>query len=387
MRKIAVFTGTRAEYGLLYWIIKGLNETVDIELLLYVGGSHLSQKYGNTVRHIEEDGFRINERLDFLDSSDTPTGIAKSMGSALVLAAEAFQRDKPDLLVVLGDRFEVMAICQAAMLRCMPIAHIHGGETTEGVIDEAVRHSITKMSHLHFTSTDVYRNRVIQLGESPERVFNVGAPGIDSIMSLKLLDREALTSSLDFDVTSPFIVVTYHPVTLSKDGAVLALENLLCVLATYTDFKFIITYPNADTHNQGLINALDVFKEKYCDQVLLVRSLGHLRYLSLLKYCEAVIGNSSSGLIEAPTFHKPTVNIGCRQRGRIRGGTVIDSDEDILSITNSLARAMSDEFRNECLSGQNPYGLGGSSRKILDTIKNISLDDLIMKKFHDTRIL
>jgi UDP-hydrolysing UDP-N-acetyl-D-glucosamine 2-epimerase len=387
MRKITVFTGTRAEYGLLYWIIKGLSEAVDIELLLYVGGSHLSQKYGNTVRHIEEDGFRISERLDFLDSSDTPTGIAKSMGSALVLAAEAFQRDKPDLLVVLGDRFEVMAICQAAMLGCIPIAHIHGGETTEGVIDEAVRHSITKMSHLHFTSTDVYRNRVIQLGESPERVFNVGAPGIDSIMSLKLLDREALTGSLDFDVTGPFIVVTYHPVTLSKDGAVLALENLLCVLATYTDFKFIITYPNADTHNQGLINALDVFKEKYCDQVLLVRSLGHLRYLSLLKYCEAVIGNSSSGLIEAPAFHKPTVNIGCRQRGRIRGGTVIDSDEDILSITNSLARAMSDEFRNECLSGQNPYGLGGSSRKILDTIKNISLDDLIMKKFHDTRIL
>ena len=387
MRKIAVFTGTRAEYGLLYWIIKGLNETVDIELLLYVGGSHLSQKYGNTVRYIEEDGFRISERLDFLDSSDTPTGIAKSMSSALVLAAEAFQRDKPDLLVVLGDRFEVMAICQAAMLRCMPIAHIHGGETTEGVIDEAVRHSITKMSHLHFTSTDVYRNRVIQLGESPERVFNVGAPGIDGIMSLKLLDREALTGSLDFDVTGPFIVVTYHPVTLSKDGAVLALENLLCVLATYTDFKFIVTYPNADTHNQGLINALDVFKEKYCDQVLLVRSLGHLRYLSLLKYCEAVIGNSSSGLIEAPAFHKPTVNIGCRQKGRIRGVTVIDSDEDILSITNSLVRAMSDEFRNECLSGQNPYGLGGSSRKILDTIKNISLDDLLMKKFHDTRIL
>jgi len=387
MRKIAVFTGTRAEYGLLYWIIKGLNESPDVELQLYVGGTHLSPKFGNTIEQIEQDGFPVSDRLDFLDSSDTPFGIAKSMGRALGLAAEAFQRDKPDLLVVLGDRFEVMAICQAAMLGCIPIAHIHGGETTEGVIDEAVRHSITKMSHLHFTSTDVYRNRVIQLGESPEKVFNVGAPGIDSIMSLKLLDREALTSSLDFDVTGSFFVVTYHPVTLSKDGAVLALENLLRVLAAYTDFKFIITYPNADTHNQGLINALDVFKERYCDQVLLVRSLGHLRYLSLLKYCEAVIGNSSSGLIEAPAFHKPTVNIGCRQRGRIRGATVIDSDEDIVSITSSLVRAMSDEFRAECLSGQNPYGSGGSSRKILDTIKIISLDNLIMKKFHDTRIL
>ena len=387
MRKIAVFTGTRAEYGLLYWIIKGLSEAVEIEFLLYVGGSHLSQKYGNTVRHIEEDGFRISERLDFLDSSDTPTGIAKSMGSALVLAAEAFQRDKPDLLVVLGDRFEVMAICQAAMLGCIPIAHIHGGETTEGLIDEAVRHSITKMSHLHFTATDAYRNRVIQLGEIPQKVFNVGAPGIDSIKSLKLIDRNALTGSLGFDVTGPFIVVTYHPVTLNKDGALIALENLLSVLATYPDLNFIITYPNADTHNQGLITALEAFKKEHCDQVLLVRSLGQLRYLSLLKHCEAVIGNSSSGLIEAPTFLKPTVNIGNRQGGRICGGTVINSDEDVPSITKALIKALSKDFREKCLSEHNPYGSGGSSERILDIIKSISLDDLVMKKFYDVKPL
>ena len=294
MRKIAVFTGTRAEYGLLYWIIKGLNESLDVELQLYVGGTHLSAKFGSTIEQIEQDGFPVSDCLDFLDSSDTPFGIAKSMGSALGLAAEAFQRNKPDLLVVLGDRFEVMAICQAAMLGCIPIAHIHGGETTEGLIDEAVRHSITKMSHLHFTATDAYRNRVIQLGEIPEKVFNVGAPGIDSIKSLKLIDRDALTASLGFDVKEPFIVVTYHPVTLNKDGALIALENLLSVLATYPDLKFIITYPNADTHNQGLITALEAFKKEHCDQVLLVRSLGQLRYLSLLKHCEAVIGNSSS---------------------------------------------------------------------------------------------
>ena len=387
MRKIAVFTGTRAEYGLLYWIIKGLSEAVEIEFLLYVGGSHLSQKYGNTVRYIEEDGFRISERLDFLDSSDTPTGIAKSMGSALVLAAEAFQRDKPDLLVVLGDRFEVMAICQAAMLGCIPIAHIHGGETTEGLIDEAVRHSITKMSHLHFTATDAYRNRVIQLGEIPQKVFNVGAPGIDSIKSLKLIDRNALTASLGFDVTGPFIVVTYHPVTLNKDGALIALVNLLSVLATYPDLNFIITYPNADTHNQGLITALEAFKKEHCDQVLLVRSLGQLRYLSLLKHCEAVIGNSSSGLIEAPTFLKPTVNIGDRQGGRICGGTVINSDEDVPSITKALIKALSKDFREKCLSEHNPYGSGGSSKRILDIIKSISLDDLVMKKFYDVKPL
>lgn len=387
MRKIAVFTGTRAEYGLLYWIIKGLNESVDIELLLYVGGSHLSQKFGNTVRHIEEDGFRISERLDFLDFSDTPTGVAKSMASALVLAAEALQRDKPDLLVVLGDRFEVMAICQAAMLGCVPIGHIHGGETTEGLIDEAVRHSITKMSHLHFTATDAYRNRVIQLGENPQKVFNVGAPGIDSIKSLKLMDRSALTTSLGFDVAGPFIVVTYHPVTLSKDGALIALENLLSVLAAYPELKFIITYPNADTYNQGLIAALEVFKEEHSDQVLLVRSLGQLRYLSLLKHCEAVIGNSSSGLIEAPTFLKPTVNIGCRQGGRICGGTVINSDEDIVSITKALKKALSKDFGEACLSEQNPYGSGGSSEKILDVIKSTSLDGLVMKKFYDAKPL
>lgn len=387
MRKIAVFTGTRAEYGLLYWIIKGLSEAVEIELLLYVGGSHLSQKYGNTVRHIEEDGFRISGRLDFLNSSDTPTGIAKSMSSALILAAEAFQRDKPDLLVVLGDRFEVMSICQAAMLGCIPIAHIHGGETTEGAIDEAARHSITKMSHLHFTATDAYRNRVIQLGENSQKVFNVGAPGIDSIKSLKLIDRNALTDSLGFDVTGAFIVVTYHPVTLHKDGALIALKNLLHVLASFPEFKFIITYPNADTHNQGLITALEAFKKEHSDQVLLVRSLGQLRYLSLLKHCEAVIGNSSSGLIEAPTFLKPTVNIGHRQRGRICGGTVINSDEDVPSIMKALIKALSKDFREKCLSERNPYGSGGSSKRILDIIKSISLDDLVMKKFCDVKLL
>ena len=387
MRKIAVFTGTRAEYGLLYWIIKGLSEAVEIEFLLYVGGSHLSQKYGYTVRHIEEDGFRISERLDFLDSSDTPTGIAKSMGSALVLAAEAFQRDKPDLLVVLGDRFEVMAICQAAMLGCIPIAHIHGGETTEGLIDEAVRHSITKMSHLHFTATDAYRSRVIQLGEIPEKVFNVGAPGIDSINSLRLLDRNALTDSLGFDVTGPFIVVTYHPVTLNKDGALIALKNLLSVLAKYPNLNFIITYPNADTHNQGLIAALEQFKREHCDRVLLVRSLGQLRYLSLLKHCEAVIGNSSSGLIEAPTFFKPTVNIGNRQGGRICGGTVINCDEDAPSIRNALMKALSEDFSEKCLSERNPYGSGGSSQRILDIIRGITLDGLVIKKFYDGKPL
>ena len=387
MRKIAVFTGTRAEYGLLYWIIKGLDESADIELQLYVGGTHLSPKFGNTIEQIEQDGFPICDSLDFLDPSDTPLGIAKSMGRALELASEAFQRNKPDLLVVLGDRFEVMAICQAAMLGCVPISHIHGGEITEGAIDESVRHSITKMSHLHFTATEAYRKRVIQLGENPQKVFNVGAPGIDSIKSLKLIDRNALAGSLSFDVNSPFIVVTYHPVTLNKEGSLIALENLLSVLASFTDLNIIITYPNADTYNQEIINALKAFKKEHSDRVLLVRSLGQLLYLSLLKHCEAVIGNSSSGLIEAPTFLKPTVNIGNRQDGRICGGTVINSDEDVISITRALKKALSKDFKEKCLSEHNPYGSGGSSEKILDIIKSISLDDLVMKKFYDIKLL
>jgi len=385
MRKIAVFTGTRAEYGLLYWIIKGLKESPNVELQLYVGGAHLSPKFGNTIEQIEQDGFPICDRLDFLDPSDTPFGIAKSMSKALELAAKAFQRNRPDLLVVLGDRFEVMAICQAAMLDCIPISHIHGGETTEGAIDESVRHSITKMSHIHFTSTEAYRKRVIQLGEIPQKVFNVGAPGIDSIKSLKLINRKALASSLRFDVNCPFFLVTYHPVTLNKDGALIALENLLSVLATYSELNIIITYPNADTHNRGIIKALKAFKKEHCDRVLLVQSLGQLHYLSLLKHCEAVIGNSSSGLIEAPTFLKPTVNIGNRQNGRISGGTVINSDADVASINKALKKALSKDFKEKCLSEHNPYGSGVSSKKILDIIKSISLDDIVMKKFYDVK--
>jgi len=384
MRKIAVFTGTRAEYGLLYWIIKGLNESSKVELQLLVGGTHLSEKFGNTFLQIEQDGFVINNRLDFLDPSDSSNGIAKSMGSALVQAEAVFSINKPDLLVVLGDRFELMAICQAAMLTRIPIAHIHGGEITEGLIDEAVRHSITKMSHLHFTSTEVYRNRVIQLGEQPQQVYNFGAPGIDNIKSLDLLDRQALAKSINFDIMDPFFIVTYHPVTLSNNGALEALENLLHVLDTYKNIKFVITYPNADTHNQGLINALDVFQKNNSDQVLLITSLGQLRYLSLLKYCELVIGNSSSGIIEAPAFHKPTVNIGCRQGGRIKGGTIIDSNENISSIKKSLDKAMSEDFKKKCFYEDNPYGSGGSSDKILKIIKSTPINNLIIKEFYDT---
>ncbi len=386
MKKIAVFTGTRAEYGLLYWIIKGLQDSSTSELQLYVGGMHLSPEFGKTIEQIKSDGFPITEKLEFLLSSDTPVGIAKSMGLALIGAADALDRTKPDLLVVLGDRFESMAICQAAMVAQIPIAHIHGGETTEGLIDEAVRHSITKMSHLHFTATEEYRQRVIQLGENASHVFNVGAPGIDSIKALKLLSREELSISLDFDVTeAPYMVVTYHPVTLSSDGAVEDLKQLLIALRQYPKHKFLITYPNADTHGRALIPLLDEFAKELQGRVLLVQSLGQLRYLSALKHCELVIGNSSSGLIEVPTFKVPTINIGNRQKGRIAGETVKSCKGDKSSILKAIDEVLSAEFKKICRNSQNPYGEGDSSDRILNIIQNTRLDGLVYKSFFDIK--
>lgn len=386
MKKIAVFTGTRAEYGLLYWIIKGLYESSRAELQLYVGGMHLSPEFGKTIEQIEADGFPVTEKLEFLLSSDTPVGIAKSMGLAMIGAADSLERTKPDLLVVLGDRFESMAICQAAMVAQIPIAHIHGGETTEGLIDEAVRHSITKMSHLHFAATEEYRQRIVQLGENPSNVFNVGAPGIDSIKSLNLLSREELTASINFDVTDcPYMVVTYHPVTLSRDGAVEDLKQLLIALRQYPEHKFLITYPNADTHGRALIPLLEAFSNEMAGKVLLIQSLGQLRYLSALKHCDLVIGNSSSGLIEVPTFKVPTINIGNRQKGRLAGDTVISCEGDGSSILSAIDQALSYSFKEKCLNSSNPYGEGDSSEKILSTILNANLDGLVFKSFFDIK--
>ncbi|NWO02289.1 MAG: UDP-N-acetylglucosamine 2-epimerase (hydrolyzing) [Idiomarinaceae bacterium] len=383
-RKVAVFTGTRAEYGLLYWVIKGLEESSKADLLLFAGGMHLSPEFGKTINQIENDGFKVTEQLEFLLSSDSPVGIAKSMGLAMISAADAFQRTKPDMLVVLGDRYEALAVCQAAMIAQIPIVHIHGGETTEGLIDEAVRHSITKMSHLHFTATEDYRKRVIQLGEPPAMVYNFGAPGVDSIKNLKLLERNELSDAIEFNVLdTPFMVVTYHPVTLNKDGAIDDFTNLLSTLEKYENFKFIITYPNADTFGRSLITLLQEFKEKHPDKVLLTKSLGQLRYLSVLKNSELTIGNSSSGLIEAPSFGIPTVNIGRRQRGRVAGDTVINCDGDAESIKRSLDKALSSSFKKLCAQSKNPYGDGNSSKKIIDTLLSTELDNLVYKKFYD----
>jgi UDP-hydrolysing UDP-N-acetyl-D-glucosamine 2-epimerase len=386
MRKIAVFTGTRAEYGLLYWIIKMLHESPKATLQLMVGGMHLSHEFGYTIKQIEEDGFPIIERMEFLLASDSPVAISKSMGLAMIGAAEALERIQPDVLVVLGDRFESMAIAQAAMIARVPIAHIHGGETTEGLIDEAIRHSITKMAHLHFTSTEEYRDRVIQLGEQPERVFNYGAPGIDNIFSLPLLSLDKLSESIDFDLHRPYFLVTYHPVTLSEGGASHSLENLLNVLDGYEEYRLVISYPNADTSGRKLIEILEAYNNKAPHRVFLAKSLGQLKYLSLMKYCDAVLGNSSSGLIEAPAFGVPTLNVGSRQKGRLSGDTVINCDESFLSISHAMERIVNFEFRDSCRTASSPYGLGGSSQKIVAELVTCPLDNILEKVFYDLRL-
>ncbi|MBN7818876.1 UDP-N-acetylglucosamine 2-epimerase (hydrolyzing) [Bowmanella sp. Y57] len=384
MRRIAVFTGTRAEYGLLQWVIRGLHEHHEAQLQLIVGGMHLSPEFGYTAALIEQDGFPITEKIEFLLSSDTPVGIAKSMGLATISGAEAFERHKPDLLVLLGDRFEALAMAQAAMVARIPIAHIHGGERTEGLIDEAIRHSITKMSHLHFTSTEEYRTRVIQLGEHPERVFHVGAPGLDSIRRLNPIPLKVLSKIVGINLTdSPYFVVTYHPETLSPDGAIEQFRALLSVLSATQSHKLVITYPNADTHGRSLIALLNEFKHKNKDTVAVVKSVGQQNYLSLLKYCDAVIGNSSSGILEAPSFHVPTINIGSRQRGRITDDTVIHCDEDEDSIHAAVRKALSKDFKEKCTTSKSVYGDGLASERILETLMNTELKEIIRKHFYD----
>ena len=383
MRKIAVFTGTRAEYGLLYWVMKGLRLEADIDFQLFVGGMHLSREFGLTVKKIEDDGFHIKEQLEFLLSSDTPVAIGKSMGLALMSAVEAFSRHRPDLLVILGDRFESMAVAQAAMLSRVPIAHIHGGESTEGMIDEAVRHSISKMAHLHFTATEIYRERVIQLGEHPERVFNFGAPGIDNIKKLKLLDRKKLSNTLNFNLDKPYFLLTFHPVTLADEGDSEALINLLSALGAYPNYKILISFPNADAGNVEIIKILESFYQNDRERVFLFQSLGQLRYLSAMKHSEAVLGNSSSGLIEAPSLSVPTLNIGDRQKGRIAGATVYNSDTSQSSMARGLQTILTSDFKEICAKADNPYGVGGASQKIVSRLASYPLPGLINKKFYD----
>lgn len=384
MKKICVVTGTRAEYGLLTPLINKIQDDSDLVLQLVVTGMHMSPEFGMTVNSIENDGYEIAERIEILLSSDSPVGISKSMGLALISFSEAFERLQPDMVVVLGDRSEIFAVAAAASVARIPIAHLHGGETTEGAVDEGFRHSITKLSWLHFTSTEDYRKRVIQLGESPERVFNVGAIGIENIVKSPLMTKSELEQSLNVELKHPLLLVTFHPVTLENKTSSTQFQELLNVLDQYTEGTIIFTKANSDTDGRVINHMIDNYVKNHENNCLAYTSMGQQRYLSVMKIADAVVGNSSSGIIEAPSFNIPTVNIGDRQKGRKQAETVINCVPNEEMIREALAVALSPAFRERIENSINPYGDGNVSEKIMKVIRRVLMSEISLKKtFYD----
>ena len=381
-RKICVVTGTRAEYGLLRWVMDGIRNAPGLQLQLVVTGMHLSSEFGWTYREIEHDGFRIDSKVETLVASDSATALSKSMGLGMIGFGETLRELEPNLLLVLGDRFEILPAVAAALVARVPVAHLHGGESTEGAFDEAIRHSITKMSHLHFVATENYRRRVIQLGEHPDRVFTVGGLGIDNIRKMPLLERTALEASLGFELGQKNLLVTFHPATLEGATSAQQMTELLAALEDLKDTRLIFTMPNADTGGRELIEMIDRFVATH-ENARAFRSLGQLRYLSCVRHVDGVVGNSSSGLAEVPSFAKGTVNIGDRQRGRLKASSVIDCLPDRRSIAAALIKLYSPQFQLALKSAHNPYGEGGASEKVVQVIRDYPLDSILKKTFYD----
>jgi len=381
-RKICVVTGTRAEYGLLYWLMKGIEQDHQLDLQVIATGMHLSSEFGLTYKEIEKD-FKIDKKIEMLLSSDTAIGISKSMGLAQISFSEAYEELKPDLLIVLGDRYEIFSAVSAAMIGRVPIAHLHGGELTEGAYDDAIRHSITKMSHLHFTATDEYRNRVIQLGENPNRVFNVGGLGIENIQRLVLLSKDEFERSIDFKLNKKNILVTFHPVTLENNRSKDQFQELLDVIDELKDTNIIFTKANSDSDGRVINQMIDQYVFNNSDKSVCFKSLGQLRYLSALQYIDVVVGNSSSGLLEVPSFKIGTIDIGDRQKGRIKASSVIECEPSKDSIKFAFDKLYSKEFQITLNSTVNPYGDGCASDQIVQTIKKLELKNLLKKSFYD----
>lgn len=382
IRKICVVTGTRAEYGLLRWVMQEIQESPDLELQIIATNMHLSPEYGLTFQQIEADGFRIDWKIEMLLSSDTAVGITKSTGLGIIGFADAFQHLRPDTVLVLGDRYEIFAAVTSAMIACIPVAHLHGGELTEGLIDEALRHSITKMSHLHFVAAEVYRKRVIQLGEQPDNVFVVGGLGIDNIVRLKLLERQALEHALDIKFAEKNLMITFHPVTLENASAGHQVSELLEALEELEDTQLIFTLPNAEANSHEIITLIKKFETRH-NNAKAFTSLGQLKYLSCLKWVDGVIGNSSSGLIEAPSFYKGTINIGDRQRGRLKAASIIDCEPNKQSILEAIKILYSRNFQSKLLDVKNPYGNGGASKAIVKQLCAMSVSGILKKQFYD----
>ena len=383
MKKISILTSTRAEYGLLKPIINKLKEISDFDVYVVVTGAHLSPEFGLTYKEIAQDGIQIDEKIEIILSADTPSSISKSMGLAMINFADYFSKLIPDMLIVLGDRYETLAVCCVAMNQRIPIAHLYGGETTEGAVDEAIRHAITKLSYLHFTSTEEYRRRVIQLGEQPNRVFCVGAIGIENVLNEKLMSKAELETSINFKLDKPYAVITFHPVTLEDNNAAEQIQALLQACKVFKDMKFIFTKANADANGRIINQMIDAFVEEN-DNAVAFASLGMIRYLSALKYCTMVIGNSSSALVEAPSFGVPTINVGDRQKGRIQADSVISCEPT----KDKIDKAITLEFKEKAHNTINPYGDGNTSGKIVAVIKDFLLNDKIdlKKKFYDYEV-
>jgi GDP/UDP-N,N'-diacetylbacillosamine 2-epimerase (hydrolysing) len=378
MRKVAVVTGTRAEYGLLKNIIQKINDDLELELQLIVTGTHLSTEYGYTIEEICKDGFEIKDEIDILLESNNKQGVAKSMGLAMLGIAQSFSRLKPDLLLILGDRYEIFASAAVAMAMNIPIAHISGGEITEGAMDDQIRHSITKMAHIHFPGAGVYAENIIKMGEEEWRVFNVGDPGIENIKNMNFLTKNEIQEDLGVEVDRDTLLVTFHPVTLEIEQLPYQIENLIHALEEVNK-KMIITFPNSDNGGKYIINELKKFKAKN-NKVYLYENLGVRRYLSVLRLCGAVIGNSSSAIVEAPALKIPVVNIGNRQKGRLMADNIVQCNYSSVEIVNSINLVLNEEFSQKVKSIKSLYGEGNTSKEIVSIIKEIDIDEKLMKK-------
>lgn len=383
MKKICIVTSGRSDYGLLHLLMLGIKKSTALQLQIIATGMHLSPEFGLTYKLIELDGFKINRKVEILLSSDTGVGVAKSMGLGLVGFADAFEDLKPDMVILLGDRYEILAAASAALVQQIPIGHIHGGEVTSGAFDDAIRHSITKMSLFHFVAAQEYQRRVIQLGENPKNIFLVGGLGVDAIKNTNLYSKDELENILEFQFGKKNLIITYHPETVEDKLTNNDINCLLFALETFPDIKLIFTMPNSDNGSRKIMKRVIDFVEVNKGRATYFKSMGHLNYLSSLQYVDGVVGNSSSALMEVPTFKKGSINIGSRQSGRLMASSIINCSMNTIEIEKAIRKLYSEDFKTELLSTKNPYGEGDASEKIIKILelndKNLSFG----KEFYD----
>ena len=382
MKKVCIVTGSRAEYGLLKWVIEAIEESKCFKMQLVLTGMHLSPEFGLTSRAIEGDGFVISRRVEMLLSSDTGVGVSKSLGLGVIGFADVFDDLRPDFLLILGDRFEIFASAISAMIQQIPVLHLHGGEKTKGAIDDSIRHAITKLAHFHFVATDEYRDRVVQLGEDPRRVFVVGGLGVDGINRIPLLSRQDLEIELGFSLRQKNLLVTFHPVTLQESKNVQQFEELLCVLDEFEDLGIVFTLPNADMKGRELGKKVRAFCDVHPNAICFA-SLGQLKYLSCMKHFDGVVGNSSSAILEAPSMKKGAVNIGDRQEGRIKAESVIDCEPNSKAIRSAIMHLLSEDFKSKLCNVKSPYGSGGASKNIVSILEEVLTKPVALKEFYD----